>query len=79
MNDNNLKGWLQKSELFHSIEQLEKHRVWLAKMALHLFQTALKTEPMELDKLRNNLHAILTISDQFLPDAKLDRAKDHLY
>ncbi|RCU49547.1 hypothetical protein DU002_11560 [Corallincola holothuriorum] len=58
---------------------LEKQRLLLADMALHLFQTSLEPEPMELDKLRNNLHAILTISDQFLPDAKLDRAKDHLY
>lgn len=58
---------------------LEKQRVLLADMALHLLQTALKPGEIELDKLRNNLHAILTISDQFLPNAKLKDVTHHLY
>lgn len=58
---------------------LEKQRLLLADMALHLLQTALKPDDLELDKLRNNLHAILTISEQFLPNAGLKQATEKLY
>ena len=58
---------------------LEKQRLLLADMALHLLQTALKPEAIEMDKLKNNLHAILTITDQFLPEAELKKATDKLY
>jgi hypothetical protein len=34
---------------------------------------------IELDKLKNNLHSILTISDEFLPSAELKKATDKLY
>jgi hypothetical protein len=57
----------------------EKQRMLLADMALHLLQTALNPEDIALDKLTNNLHAILTISDQFLPHAGLKEATDKLY
>ncbi|MCW8875581.1 MAG: hypothetical protein OQK51_00875 [Kangiellaceae bacterium] len=60
-------------------EWLEKQRVLLADMALHLLQTALKPGDIELNKLRNNLNSILVISDQFLPDADLRLAADKLY
>lgn len=57
----------------------EKRRLLLADMAIHLLQTALKPGDIELEKLRNNLHAILTISDQFLPHAGLKAATGNLY
>ena len=60
-------------------EWLEKQRVLLADMALHLLQTALKPGEIELDKLKNNLHSILTISDQFLPNAGLKDSTEKLY
>jgi hypothetical protein len=41
--------------------------------------TALKPGELELDLLRNNLHAILTISDQFLPKAELKMATTKIY
>jgi len=41
---------------------LEKQRILLADMAIYLLQTSVKPGGIELDKLRNNLHAILTIS-----------------
>lgn len=56
-----------------------KQRLLLADMAIHLLQTALQPGAIELEKLRNNLHAILTISDQFLPHAGLKAATDRLY
>lgn len=60
-------------------EWLTKQRILLADMAIHLLQTALKPGDIELEKLKNNLHAILTIADQFLPDAELKNATEKLY
>lgn len=60
-------------------EWLEKQRLLLADMAIHLLQTAIKPGEIELDKLRNSLHAILTISDQFLPHADLKNATRKIY
>ena len=59
-------------------EWLEKQRILLADMAIHLLQTAVKPGNIELDNLRNNIHSILTISDQFLPNAELKRATENL-
>lgn len=58
---------------------VKKQRFLLADMALHLLQTAINPEEIKLDKLRNNLHAILTITDQFLPNADLKAATEKLY
>tara|TARA_R110000851_G_scaffold1772_8_gene6953 strand:+ start:1254 stop:1547 length:294 start_codon:yes stop_codon:yes gene_type:complete len=60
-------------------EWLEKQRLLLADMALHLLQTSIKPGEIKLDRLRDNLHAILTISDQFLPNADLKKATEKLY
>jgi hypothetical protein len=57
----------------------EKQRLLLADMAVHLLQTAIKPGAMEVDRLRDHLHAILTISDQFLPCAELKQATGKLY
>jgi hypothetical protein len=58
---------------------LDKQRLLLADMAIHLLQTALKPGTIELDKLRQNLHAVLTISDRFLPEAGLKDATGKLH
>lgn len=60
-------------------EWLEKQRILLADMALHLLQTSIKPGEIKLDRLRDNLHAILTITDQFLPNANLKKATEKLY
>lgn len=60
-------------------EWLEKQRMLLADMALHLLQTSIHPDEIELDKLRNNLHAILTITNRFLPNADLKKATEKLY
>ena len=57
----------------------DKQRLLLADMAIHLLQTALAPGDIRLDKLRNNLHAILTVTDGFLPDAGLREATAKLY
>ena len=63
----------------NSPEWLEKQRLLLADMALHLLQTSVKPGDIDLEKLTNNLHAILTITDQFLPHAGLKTATSDLY
>jgi hypothetical protein len=60
-------------------EWSEKQRLLLADMAIHLLQTALKPGDIELGSLKNNLHAVLTLSDQFLPHAGLKKATEKLY
>jgi hypothetical protein len=60
-------------------EWMEKQRMLLADMAIHLLQTAIKPGTIEREKLKNNLHAILTLSDQFLPHAELKKAAEKLY
>jgi hypothetical protein len=60
-------------------DPLERRRLLLADMAIHLLQTAIKPGEIELDQLRNNLHAILTISDPFLPHAELKNATRKIY
>ena len=57
----------------------EKQRILLADMALHLLQTSIKPGEIELQRLRDNLHSILTITDQFLPQAGLKKATEKLY
>lgn len=59
-------------------EWREKQRLLLADMAIHLLHTAIKPGTIEVDALKNNLHAILTISDQFLPHAGLKQATEKL-
>lgn len=61
------------------IDWLEKQRLLLADMALHLLQTSMQPAEINLERLRDNLHAILTISDQFLPEANLKKATKKLY
>lgn len=57
---------------------LEKQRYLLADMALHLLQTSLNPGAIKKDKLTNNIYAILTIAEQFLPAAELSDAKEQL-
>jgi len=60
-------------------EWLEKQRMLLADMALHLLQTSLGPEEIKLGRLRDNIHALLKIADQFLPSADLKKATVKLY
>jgi hypothetical protein len=72
-------GYLANGAVKNSPEWLEKQRLLLADMALHLLQTSVKPGDIDLEKLTNNLHAILTITDQFLPHAGLKQATESLY
>lgn len=57
----------------------EKQRLLLADMALHLLQTALRDGPLAADELKRNLYAILTVSEQFVPEHGLKASADRLY
>ncbi|KID56774.1 hypothetical protein N473_09725 [Pseudoalteromonas luteoviolacea CPMOR-1] len=57
----------------------EKQRLLIADMSLHLLQTALKPEPMCHEKLKNNLNAILTLSNDFVGEVDLKQVADALY
>ncbi|NIA00448.1 hypothetical protein [Massilia sp. CCM 8734] len=57
----------------------DKQRILLADMALHLLQTALRDGALPADELRRNLYAILTVSDQFIPDDGMKAIVDRLY
>ncbi len=70
---------MNKYEKYGDDKWLEKQRILLADMSLHLLQTSISPGEIELDKLRNNLHSILTITDQFLPQANLKKATEKLY
>jgi hypothetical protein len=77
-------GWdihavVEEGVLAAAADPLERRRLLLADMAIHLLQTAIKPGDIELDKLRNNLHAILTIADPLLPDAGLKSATAKIY
>ena len=72
-------SYLNNSAAKGDAEWLEKQRILLADMAIHLLQTAMQPGNIELEKLKNNLHSILTISDQFLPSADLKKATNKLY
>lgn len=80
----NLHNKVETSYLNHSAKQgdekwLEKQRMLLADMSLHLLQTSINPSDINLDRLRDNLHSILTITDQFLPNAGLKKATEKLY
>ncbi|MCO7222740.1 hypothetical protein [Pleionea sp. CnH1-48] len=72
-------AYLNMSATKGDADWLEKQRILLADMAIHLLQTALKPGDIELDKLQNNLYSILTITDQFIPNAELKDTASKLY
>ena len=58
---------------------VEKQRVLLADMALHLLQTSLRSGDLSEDDLKRNLFSILTISDQIMPGHSLKAVAHKLY
>lgn len=73
------RSYLENTAKKGEKEWLEKQRILLADMGLHLLQTAIAPEEIELNRLRDNLYSILTVSDQFLPKANLVNATRSLY
>ncbi len=57
---------------------LEKQRVLLADMAIHLLQSSLSPGELNVERLRTNLYAILTIADQFMPEDDLKKTAEGL-
>jgi hypothetical protein len=57
---------------------LEKQRVLLADMAMHLVWVSMKPGELDTERLRSNLFSILTIADQFIADAELKATAERL-
>ena len=57
---------------------LDKQRLLLADMALHLLHTALSDDELSTADLKRNLYAILTLSHQFIPGSELKAVADTL-
>ncbi|NTS76111.1 hypothetical protein HR060_04445 [Catenovulum sp. SM1970] len=79
-----LHSQIEKAYLDHparkgDIEWPEKQRLLLADMAIHLLQTSLGPDDLNLEHLRNNLNAILVITDQYLPQAELKKSANKLF
>ncbi|NEM97366.1 hypothetical protein GXP69_06640 [Pontibacter sp. BT327] len=55
-------------------EWIEKRRLLLADLALHLAQDALKGETINQEKLKHHLFAILKISKEFFPEENYGEA-----
>jgi len=72
-------SYLEHLAIQEDEEWLEKQRLLLADMALHLLQTSISLGEIKLERLRDNMHAILTIADEFLPNANLKKATEKLY
>ena len=72
-------SYLDNPAVKGDLEWSEKQRILLAYMAIHLMQTALNPGDIDLTKLRNNIHAVLTITDQFLPEADLKTSLEKIY
>ena len=60
-------------------EWLEKQRLLLADMSLHLLQTSISPKEIDLERLKDNMNAILTITDEFLPNVGLKEVTHKLY
>ena len=73
------KRYLEDTTKKGDSKWLEKQRLLLADMSLHLLQTSLNTGEIDLEKLRNNIHSILTISDLYLPECELNRMSEKLF
>ena len=50
----------------------ERQRMLLADMAIHLLQTAIAPGALDLDRLQDNLHAIVTVGNKFLPPGPVE-------
>jgi hypothetical protein len=61
-----------------SPDWLNKRRLLLADLALHLVQAALKGDKLDTNRLRRYLFSILTIAHDFIPEAELTGAAEKL-
>jgi hypothetical protein len=57
---------------------LQKRRLLLADLSLHLVQAALTGEELNLSRLKRALFSVLTIARDYLPEANLDEVAERL-
>ena len=70
--------YLQNPVAKDSPEWLNKRRLLLADLALHLVQAAVAGEQMRPDLLKRYLYSILTIAQDYLPEINLSSTAEQL-
>ena len=72
------KLYLQDPAVKETPEWLNKLRLLLADLALHLVQAAVAGEQMRPDLLKRYLYSILTIAQDYLPEINLNSTAEQL-
>lgn len=72
------KAYLENPAVKGSAEWLQKRRLLLADVGLHLVQAALTGDEVNTQKLKRYLFSILTISEEFIPGNGLSETADKL-
>ncbi len=70
--------YLQNPAAKDSPEWLNKRRLLLADLALHLVQAAVAGDEMHSDLLKRYLYSILTIAQDYLPEINLSSTAERL-
>ncbi|MDQ3291216.1 MAG: hypothetical protein M3Q05_07995 [Bacteroidota bacterium] len=72
------KLYLQDPAAKGSAEWLNKRRLLLADLSLHLVQASVAGEQMRPDLLKRYLYSVLTIAQDFLPEIDLSSTAEQL-
>lgn len=72
------KAYLENPAVKGSAEWLQKRRLLLADVGLHLVQAALTGDEVNTQKLKRYLFSILTISEEFIPGQGLSETAGKL-
>jgi len=70
--------YLQNSAVKGTPEWLNKRRLLLADLSLHLVQASVAGEQMRPDLLKRYLYSILTIAQDYLPEINLIKTAEEL-
>jgi len=79
MHDQIEAAYLKLRESVNDASKKELERYLLADMAMHLFQTAISPKEINMENLRNNVHAIATISERFIPQLNISNSTRELF
>ncbi len=72
------KLYLQDAAAKGSAEWLNKRRLLLADLSLHLVQASVAGEQMRPELLKRYLYSVLTIAQDYLPEVDLSRTAEQL-
>ncbi|MBC5993316.1 hypothetical protein [Pontibacter cellulosilyticus] len=70
--------YLEHSATKGSSEWFDKRKFLLADVSLHMVQAALQNERADVELIRRYLFSLLTICDEFIPEANLSSTANKL-